>query len=337
MPPQSRNRRQSAWRGGGGGVNLGVMGKIVLFGQAPFGRAVLDGLLERGHEITGVCTPAAREGAPLDPVAEGATQAGLRLIQRKSYKGEEAHAQVAAESADLGVLAFVTQIIPLQMVDAPRLGSVCFHPSLLPAFRGGSAIPWQLIKGESVGGVTLFRPDAGMDTGPIYLKREAEIGPDASAGSFYYTKIFDLGVQATLDSVDGVLDGSLTGDVQDEAQATYDPLCRDEQAIVSWNRPTADLHNLIRGCDPAPGAHAMFGGKRIRLFGSRRKGSGSATATAATPGTVLAVDEVGIEVATADGSLVFSKLRTNGAKAAASQVAEAEGISPGARLDDGKV
>ncbi len=309
------------------------MGKILLFGQAPFGRAVLDGLLARGHDITAVCTPAARDGAAPDPLAAGAAEAGLRLVQRKSYKGEEAHAEVAPEQADLGVLAFVTQIIPLAMVEAPRLASICFHPSLLPAYRGGSAIPWQLIKGETRGGVTLFRPDAGMDTGPIYLQREVEIGREDSAGSFYYRSIFDLGVAATLDCVDGVLDGTLVGEVQDEALATYDPLCRDEQAIVQWNRTTGELHNLVRGCDPAPGAHATFAGKRLRLFGSTR----ARRAAADAPGTVLALGEAGLEVATADGSLVFAKLRGEGAKGTAVEVAAAEGIEVGMRLEDGRL
>lgn len=321
-----------AWRGRPATANLRAMGKILLFGQAPFGRAVLDGLLARGHEITAVCTPAEREGRGADPLAEGAREAGLRLVQRKSYKGAEAQAEVAPEEADLGVLAFVTQIIPLAMVEAPRKASVCFHPSRLPAYRGGSAIPWQLIKGETKSAVTLFRPDEGMDTGPIYLQRDVEIGANESAGSFYYSKVFDLGVAATLDAVDGVLDGSLTGVVQDESLASYDPLCRDAQAAIDWTRPTRELHNLVRGCDPAPGAHALFQGQSLRIFGSRPAKSEGVAA----PGTVLAIGEAGLEVATSDGSLTFAKLRGAAKKASALEVAQELGLEVGACLANAK-
>ncbi|MEE8312403.1 MAG: formyltransferase family protein, partial [Candidatus Binatia bacterium] len=200
--------------------------KIVLFGQAPFGARVLAGLIEAGHEITAVCVPPDREGRAVDPLKEKALASSLRLVQRGSYKAQDAAEEVDAGSADLGVLAFVTQIIPVAILDAPRLASVCFHPSLLPAYRGGSAIPWQLINGETRGGLTLFRPDDGIDAGPIYLEREIEIEPDDSAGSYYYAKMFEPGVATTLEAVEGLLAGALAGVAQDEAAATHDPLCR---------------------------------------------------------------------------------------------------------------
>ncbi len=315
-------------------ANLPPMSRIVFFGQAPFGKAVLEGLVERGHDISAVCVPPDRPGAALDPVKEFAVDRGLRVIQRRSYKGEEPAAEVAAEQADLGILAFVTQIIPLAIVDAPRFGSICFHPSLLPAYRGGSAIPWQLIRGEATGGVTLFRPDAGIDTGPIYVQREVEIGTDESAGSFYYKKIFDLGVEATLETAEGVLSGTIEGRVQDEGGATYDPLLRDEHAGIDWARPAAELHDLVRGCDPSPGAHCLLATseatepKSVRLYGSRR----AALTTAAEPGTVLSLSETGIEIATGEGSLRFVKLKGAGAKVAATEGAAELGVSVGDRL-----
>lgn len=306
------------------------MAKIVLFGQAPFGKAVFDGLRAKGHEITAVSVPPDREGARLDPLGEAAADAGVRLVQRRSYKADDAAAEVDAGAADVGVLAFVTQIIPLPIVDAPKHGSVCFHPSLLPAYRGGSAIPWQLINGETRGGIALFRTDAGMDTGPIYLTRELEIGPDDSAGSYYYRKVFDVGVEATIEATEMALAG-VEPTPQDESLATYDPLCRDEHAVVQWVNDSKRLHDLVRGCDPAPGAHARFGSQTLRLFGSKR----SRDAAAGDPGIVLAIDDDGIEVATADGALRFAKLRAAGAKGKAAEVAAEAGIAVGARLDDG--
>ena len=298
--------------------------RIVLFGQARFGAEVLEGLLARGYTVDSVCMP--ESGGADEPLAAAASAHDLRLLRKRSYRGQEAAAEVSADKADLAVLAFVTQIIPLDILDAPRLGSLCFHPSLLPAYRGGSAIPWQLIRGETRGGVTLFRPDAGVDTGPIVLRRELEIEPDASAGAYYYSAVFDAGVQATLDAVDLVVGGRAEPAVQDEAVATHDPLCRDEHAGIDWRRPTAELHNLVRGCDPSPGAHCLHGDTVVRLFGSRR-GAGHGTA-----GQILRIDEHGIEVATADGSLLFGKARAGAGKAAAAAVATELGLELGTIL-----
>jgi len=302
--------------------------RIVLFGQAPFGARVLEGLIGAGHEITAVCVPPDRDGGPVDPLKELASSSGLPLVQRRSYRESGAAADVDAASVDLAVLAFVTQIIPVDILDAPRLASVCFHPSLLPAYRGGAAIPWQLINGETRGGVTLFRPDDGVDAGPIYLQREIEIGTDDSAGSYYYAKVFEPGVAATLECVEGVLAGELEARVQDEAIATHDPLCRDEHAAIDWSRPSRELHDLIRGCDPAPGAHTRWNDVTVRLYGSRHAGD----RRQAEPGTVLAVGEDGIEVATGDGSLRFTKVAAGGKKAPAAEAVASAGIEPGARF-----
>jgi methionyl-tRNA formyltransferase len=302
--------------------------RIVLFGQAQFGERVFEGLREAGHEILAVCPPPDAEGRPPDPLKQAAIDAGVRIVQRKSYKPAEAYDEVAAGHADLGVLAYVTQIIPVEILDAPRLGSVCFHPSLLPKYRGGSAINWQLIRGEKIGGITVFRPDDGIDAGPIYLKREIEIGPDDTAGSFYYARVFEPGIAAMLESVEGVLSGTLEGVPQDESEASDDPLCRDEHAGIDWTAGSQTVHDLIRGCDPSPGAHVEFGGGKLRLYGSKI-GGGSRHAD---PGTVLDVIDEGVEIATSDGSVRVSKMRATAGKKAAAEVAAEIGVAAGVRL-----
>jgi len=305
------------------------MARVLLFGQAPFGAKVLEGLRAAGHEVLAACVPPDREGKAVDPLKEAAVAAGVPVIQRKSYKAPDAIAEVRPERADVGVLAYVTQIIPRAILDAPRLASVCFHPSLLPKYRGGAAINWQLIRGETRGGVTLFRPDDGIDAGPIYLQREIAIGPDDTAGSFYYAKVFEPGAAATLECVELVLSGKARGVVQDESLATHDPLCRDEHAAIDWSKPVGAVHDLVRGCDPSPGAHASFGGKTLRFFGSR---IASTSASGAAPGTVIAINADGIEVAGRDGSVRFAKLSAGGGKVAAGDAASQIGLSPGARL-----
>ena len=304
------------------------MARVLLFGQAQFGERTLAGLLERGHDVLAACVPPDRDGRPADPLKAAAEAAGVPVIQRKSYRSAEAFAEVAAERADIGVLAFVTQIIPAVILDAPRRASVCFHPSLLPAYRGGSAINWQLIHGETRGGITLFRPDDRIDAGPIYLKKEIEIGLDDSAGSFYYARVFEPGIEATLEAVDLVL-GDKEGVPQNEADATHDPLCRDEHAGIDWSQPTSVLHNLIRGCDPAPGAHAVYEGKRLRFYGSRTGASGRVD----DPGTVVAVGEQGIEIATGDGTLVLGKMAAGGKKVTAAEAADEIDLAAGAHIE----
>jgi methionyl-tRNA formyltransferase len=307
------------------------MAKILLFGQAQFGAKVMEGLLARGHEVLAACVPPDKEGKPLDPLKEAALAAAVPVVQRKSYKTPDAVAELRPARADVGVLAYVTQIIPATLLDAPRFASVCFHPSLLPKYRGGSAINWQIINGETTGGVTLFRPDDGIDEGPMYLQREIPIGPDDTAGSFYYSAVFEPGVAATLEAVEMLVAGTARGVPQDESKATYEPLCRDEHAGVDWKRPARVVHNLVRGCDPSPGAHCRFGEKRVRLFGSRI----AAAAAEAAPGTVLEIDDRGMEVAVGDGSVRFGKIAAGGPKAAAHAAAAEIGLRPGDRLGAG--
>src|SRR5262249_10742410 len=132
-------------------------------------------------------------------------------------------------------------IVPETLTGLPRHGTLCFHPSLLPKYRGGSAIPWQLIKGETRTGVTVFWTDAGIDTGPILLQREAAVGPDDTAGTLYYQTLFPLGAQACVDAVALVREGRAPRTPQDDAHATYDPLLTDAHAEIDWSRPAAAL------------------------------------------------------------------------------------------------
>lgn len=309
------------------------MGKILLFGQAQFGQKVFEELLARGHEILAVCPPPDSPERPMDALKASALELGVKVIQRKSYRGSDGAEELSAHRADLGVLAYVTQIVPSSILEAPRHGSICFHPSLLPAYRGGSAINWQLIEGRTVGGVTLFRPDDGIDEGPIYLQKEVPIGPDDTAGSFYYGKVFEAGVAATVECAELVLAGKAKGVPQDESLATYEPLCRDQHACVDWACSVSHVHNLIRGCDPSPGAHARFGETVVRLYGSRI----TSRCDVAHPGTILAISDSGIEVAAAGGSLLLAKLGLAGKKFPAAEAAATLGLTVGERLRWGRM
>jgi methionyl-tRNA formyltransferase len=299
--------------------------RILLVGQAAFAEEVLRGLEAAGDTIAAVvCPPDA--GTKPDPVKASALARGIPVHQFRSLKTPEARQAFEAARADLAVLAYVTQIVPEPLLHIPRLTSICFHPSLLPRYRGGSAIAWQLIRGETETGVTVFWPDAGIDTGPILLQRSAPVGPDDTAGSLYYRTLYPLGVRTVLEAVAMIRDGRAPRVPQDEARASHDPLCRDEHGAIDWRRPAPTVHDLIRGCDPQPGAHTTWRGQRVRLYEPRR------VAGAGEPGTVLAVDADGMTIAAGGGAVRVARARDGGAKAGAADLARTLGIEPGARL-----
>lgn len=301
--------------------------KIVLIGQAAFAQQVLDGLRSNGHDVAAVYCPPDAPGRKPDPTKARALELGIPVHQHKSLKGDAVAAEVAACDADLAVLAYVTQIVPQNVFELPRLGSICFHPSLLPKYRGGSAVNWQIIRGESEAGVSVFWVDPGIDTGPILLQRSAPIRPTDTAGSLYYDTLFPLGVQTVLDAVELIAAGKAPRLVQDESLATYDPLCRDEHGRIDWSRPARETYDQIRGCDPQPGAHALFRGRPIRLFDARFTAGGEHR-----PGVVTAVAADGLVIGAPGGAITVGRVRLDGAKITAAEFAAAENVAPGEQL-----
>lgn len=301
--------------------------RIAYFGQAAFGRDVLLRLLEADHEVVGVYAPP--PGARPDPLAEEAEKRGLPLLRPASLRKKgaaipERVAEYQALGAELNVLAFVTIILPSEIVDAPRHGSLCFHPSLLPKYRGGNALAWQILLGESETGVTVFRPDAGVDTGPIVVQRRGvAIELHHTAASLYFEQLYALGVRAMAEAVELVASGRAHYAVQDELRASAQGLVTDEVARLDWSKSAVELDRWIRGCDPNPGAHARWRGETVRLFGGRlasRQDSGAA------PGTVLAASEEALRIAARGGVLEVAKLRVGGgAKVAAGEAGLAAG------------
>lgn len=301
--------------------------RIILIGQAAFAEKVLDGLREQGHVIVAAYCPPDRSGGKPDPVKARAAALDIPVRQHPSLKRPEVQSEFAELNADLGVLAYVTQIVPQAVIDTPRLGSICFHPSLLPRYRGGSAIPWQIIKGETRTGVTVFWTDPGIDTGPILLQKESVIGPDDSAASLYYDKLFSIGVDAVLESVELIAAGKAPRIPQDDSQATYDPLLSDQHAQVDWTRPVQEVYNLIRGCDPQPGAYVLRGEKKVRFFDARR-----ADESGVAPGIISAIREDGLVVGAQGGAIRIGRLRVGEKKLPAASAAAELGLQGGVRL-----
>jgi methionyl-tRNA formyltransferase len=302
--------------------------RIILIGQAAFAEKSLEKLLGKGEEVVAVYCPPDGPGGKLDPVKQKALQSGIPVRQHKTLKAPEVKDEFVGFKADLAILAFVTQIVPPPVFSAPRLGSICFHPSLLPKYRGASAINWALINGESKTGLTLFWVDQGIDTGPILLQKEVIVEPDDTAGSLYFNKIFPLGVEAIGEAVDLIKTGHPPRIVQDESKASYDPPCRDEHANIDWSKSAEVVYNLIRGCDPQPGAHTLFQEKRVRLFDCRLQRGDVSTA----PATITAIDGESVNVALKGGTLVVRKMRGDDGKIAAAEFARQATLKVGDKL-----
>ena len=287
--------------------------RIALFGQAAFGRDVFERLVSGGHEVVGVYTPP--ETRRPDPLAEAARGRGTQLHQVKHFRRktedgfapiERRIAEYRALDVELNVLAFVTAILPPEIVDAPRCRSLCFHPSLLPRYRGGNALAWQIIRGEREAGVTVFRPDAGVDTGPIVIQKGGvPIEATDTAGSLYFDKLYPLGVDAVVEAVDAIAAGTARFEPQDEARASFQGLVTDADARVDWSAPAGEIDRLARGCDPQPGAWALRGEEAVRMFDCRLTGEPAN----GPPGRVLGFDGDVARVAAGDGCLLVGRVR----------------------------
>lgn len=244
--------------------------RIAIVGQQDFGKAVLEAFHARGDEVAAVFCAPEKEGAKADPLKVAAQEKGLKVHQFPSLRSPEAREAMQAANADIGIMAFVLQFAPQEFVSIPKHGTIQYHPSLLPKYRGPSSINWPIIRGDTKTGLTIFRPTDGLDEGPVVLQKETPISADDTLGSIYFDRLFPMGVKAMLEAADLVLAGKHKELVQDESLASYEGWCRAAEARINWANHVDFIYNLIRGCNPAPGAWTTLGGKKIQLFDAKK-------------------------------------------------------------------
>jgi len=304
--------------------------KIAIIGQQDFGKAVLEAFLARGDDVAAVFCAPEKEGAKPDALRAAAQQKGLTVHQFKSLKDPEAARAMRSSGADLGIMAFVLQFVSQEFATIPKLGTIQYHPSLLPKYRGPSSINWPIIRGDTETGLSIFRPSDGLDEGAVILQQKTPIGPDDTLGSVYFDRLFPMGVKAMLEAADLVMAGKHTETVQDESSASYEGWCRTAEAKIDWAKPIDQVYNLIRGCNPAPGAWTTFNGKKLQIFDARKTLFRRFADVPGKIGEVTDVTPQGFKVTAQGGLIEVLKAKfEDGKKASGGEIAQAGGIGAG--------
>ena len=278
--------------------------RIVIVGQGPFGEKVLEALIQKKEDVIGTFSPPDKRGEGMKVLAEKSNIPFFRPGLMKEPQVYEAYSKLRPE---LAILAFVTDIIPEKLLAVPSFGTICYHPSILPRHRGASAINWALIQGDTRTGLTIFWVDKGIDTGPLLLQKEVEIKPEDTTGSLYFNKLFPMGVDAMVEAVELIKNGKAPRIPQDDSKATYEPPCDDRVASVNFEKPAKDVYNLIRGCDPQPGAYTTYRGRRVRFYEAKM----SSLDVHKQPGEIVSIEEGSVQIALKGGMIQIGKLRVD--------------------------
>lgn len=288
--------------------------RILFMGTPSFAVASLRRLVEDGHEVCGVFTQPDRpknRGHKMmpPPVKEYALSVGLPVYQPEKMRDGTALSLVQQLQPELIVVAAYGRILPREILEAPALGAINVHSSILPKYRGAAPINWAILNGEAVTGVTIMYMAEGMDTGDIILCRETEIGPEEDAQELT-ERLAELGADALREAMVQLSAGTVVRIPQNGENATYAPMLTRELSDIDWTRGARQIHDQVRGLIPWPCAKTDLLGKTVKVFRTTVGGP-----TSAEPGAVLSLGKQGIEIACGDGwSIVITELQPDGGK-----------------------
>lgn len=302
--------------------------RLIVMGQQAFGKDALAKILEAGKdEVVAVYCEPDREGKPVDPIKEFALEKGIVVHQPADFDAQEALDTLAACNADLMVMAFVNVFVPEAARDTPKLGSICFHPSLLPLHRGPSAVNWPIIMGASKSGYSWFYPTDGLDEGDSLLQWECEIAPDDTVINLYFKKIYPSAIESVLGVCDLFRSGEPPRIVPDEADATYERRCTKKHARIDWNKPVKQVYDLIRGTNPSPGAWTTLDGNEVQIYDCKLVAGDGVSSK------VVNVSDEGVVVQLVGGRICVKRVRpAGGDKIPASDWAKQAGVAAGTVL-----
>ncbi len=307
--------------------------RIGFFGTPHIAAWNLRYLHEKGHDILFAVTPEDRpagRGRSTRPCAakEAARDLGIQVFHPADLKDPEFQATLAGSGAEACVVVAYGKIIPPSIFNLPPLGTLNLHPSLLPAYRGAAPIPWVLINGEKVTGVTVQKINERMDAGDIVAREKIPLDDKITAGELY-EKVLPLGGELLDLSLERIRDPGFTPEPQDESRATYCGKLSTDLAKIDWTRPARDIHNLVRGCNPAPGAWTLFRGQTLKIW---KTGPCAGGRSGTEPGTLYPEEKGRLVAATGDDDLEIIELQQQGKRRM-----EVPAFINGARLAEGEM
>ena len=287
--------------------------RILFMGTPDFAVASLKRLVEDGHDICGVFTqpdkPRNRNKVTFSPVKEYALSQGLTVYQPLKMRDGEALKIVQELQPELTVVAAYGKILPKEILDAPKYGSINVHASILPKYRGAAPINWAILNDEPETGVSIMYMAEKLDAGDVLRVATTPIGKDEALPSLW-TRLSELGAQTLSETIPALQDGTAVRAPQDDSQMTYAPMLSREMSPIDWSRPARAIDCQVRGLIPWPCAATELAGQRFKVFATA---PGQSTDKA--PGTILAAGKRGIEVACGDGqSLLITELQAEGGK-----------------------
>lgn len=304
--------------------------RIVVLSTRELGEKIVEAILASGDEVVGVYGSPTPAGVR-DRMEEVAKRHGLPFqTVKKSIAGTEEFLENYKKlEPELNVMGGLRAFLPQSVLDYPRLGTVGWHPSLLPKYAGANSLCWPIINGETETANTVFWADHGIDSGPILLQKKVAIDPDETFLSLYRNKIVPGAIEMILEAIARIKDGTAQRVPQDLSQYTYYSFITEKDAEIRWKQPGQVIYNLIRGTNPNPGASAVIGEKKLRIYdvelqrGFSEKMVQQVVVGQMKAGTIAEISEAGILVAVPDGAILIKTTALDGQKMTAAQAAAA--------------
>jgi methionyl-tRNA formyltransferase len=308
--------------------------RAIFFGTPEFAVPCLRALCDVAEVVRVITQPDRPAGRGMKlappPVKQLALERGIEVVQPTKVRTAEFAEQLRALHADVALVVAYGRILPAAVLQAPRLGCVNVHASLLPALRGAAPIQWSIIRGDQRTGVCLMQMDEGMDTGAVLACAALDIGPEETAGELS-PRLSQLGAELVRTELPRYLRGELTPVAQDHVRATLAPLLEKAHGLVDWQRSAREIHDLVRGTHPWPGAYTHLDGVRIKLHRVRVLAAEDRHGEA---GSVLRADRHAIEVACGSGVLAIDELQPEGKRRmSAAEFCAGTRLQQGARLN----
>lgn len=285
--------------------------RVVFMGTPQFAVPTLEKLYQSGHDVLAVITkPDQKSGRgqkiTFPPVKELALTMGTEVLQPQKVKGNDKLYQALKDmEPDVFVVVAYGKILPKNLLEIPRYGSINIHGSLLPKYRGSAPIHWALAHGEEYTGVTTMLMDEGMDTGDMLLKKEIKIEQEDNVDTLH-KKLSMLGADLLIETLEGLKNSTITPVKQNNIDATYAPMVTKQMGIIDWTLTTVEIHNKIKGFNPWPGAFTLIGQDRIKVLESEIY---SQDISSEKNGTILDIVKAGIVVKTVDGAILIKKVQ----------------------------